>query len=136
MAKVRFGISIPEELSRELDQLAEKVNISRSDLVEQAIRNMLTDYMHYLVPHECQGVMVAVCPENKGSETVVEEFSDVAGTYLHFHQRSMCFEVLMVSGPSKRITELHGRLVSLGCGVRFLPSRSLEGYAASRALKG
>ncbi|MGC9071188.1 MAG: CopG family ribbon-helix-helix protein [Acidilobus sp.] len=132
MGKTRFGISIPEKLSRDLDQLADRVNLSRSELVEQAIRNMLTDYIHYLVPHDCEGVMVAVCPESKGSETVVEEFSDVAGSYLHVHQRSMCYEVLMVSGPSKRISELHGRLAALGCGVRFLPSRSLEEYAASR----
>ena len=136
MAKVRFGISIPEDLSRELDLLAERVNSSRSDLVEQAIRNMLSDYIHYIVPHDCEGVMVAVCPENKGSERVVEEFSDIAGAYLHFHQHSMCYEVLMVQGPSRRITELHGRLASLGCGVRFLPSRPLEGYAASRLSKG
>jgi len=75
VGKVRFGISIPEDLSRELDELAEKTNVSRSELVEQAIRNMLNDYIHYLVPHECEGVMVAVCPSDRGSEAVIESAS-------------------------------------------------------------
>jgi Predicted transcriptional regulators containing the CopG/Arc/MetJ DNA-binding domain and a metal-binding domain len=132
VGKVRFGISIPEDLSRELDELAEKTNVSRSELVEQAIRNMLNDYIHYLVPHECEGVMVAVCPSDRGSEAVIEGFSDITTTYVHSHRGGMCVEVLFLEGPSKRISELHGRLTSLGCGVRFLPGRALESYAEAR----
>lgn len=126
--KVRFGVSLPDDLSRELDLLAAKVNASRSELVEQALRNMLSDYIHYLVPHECDGVMVALCPENKGSENIIEQYSDIAETYIHSHRNGKCFEVLMISGPSQRISELHGKLLAAGCGVRFLPSLSLESY--------
>jgi CopG family nickel-responsive transcriptional regulator len=93
---------------------------------------MLNDYIHYLVPHECEGVMVAVCPSDRGSEAVIEGFSDIATTYVHSHRGGMCVEVLFLEGPSKRISELHGRLTSLGCGVRFLPGRALESYAEAR----
>lgn len=130
-SKVRFGISIPSDVSRELDVLAERVNVSRSELVEQAIRNMLIDYIHYLVPHDCDGVMVALCPEDKGSEEIIEQYSDIAETYIHSHRNGKCFEILMVAGPSQRISELHGKLMQLGCGVRFLPSLSLESYLSS-----
>ncbi|WP_148217113.1 CopG family ribbon-helix-helix protein [Acidilobus saccharovorans] len=126
--KVRFGVSLPDDLSRELDLLAAKVNVSRSELVEQALRNMLSDYIHYLVPHDCDGVMVALCPESRGSEDIIEQYSDIAETYIHAHRNGKCFEVLMLSGPSQRISELHGKLLAAGCGVRFLPSLSLESY--------
>lgn len=126
--KVRFGVSIPSDLSRELDVLASKVGTSRSEIVEQAIRNMLSDYIHYLTPHQCEGVMVALCPENRGNESVIERYSDVAETYMHIHRSGKCFEVLVLSGPSQRISELHAKLLSSGCGVRFLPSLSLESY--------
>ena len=132
MGKVRFGVSLPEELGRQLDELARKVNVSRSELVEMAIKSMIADYMHYLVPHDCKGVMVALCPGDSGSERVVEEFSDVISTYVHSHQDNMCLEVLLLSGPSRRISELHGRLTKIGCGVRFLPSLSLSSYDSSR----
>ncbi len=130
MGKVRFGVSISDELSRQLDELARRVDLSRSELVEQAIKNMIADYIHYLVPHDCTGVMVALCPDDKESESVVEKYSDVASAYLHFHQGGRCLEVLMISGPSSRISELHGKLVALGCGVRFMPSLSLDTFSS------
>ncbi len=122
--KRRFGISITANVADVLDKLASKLGVDRSSLIEKAVRNFLLDHMHYVVPHECKGLMILT--GRYGREdllSIVESFRDVVHSYIHMHVGEMCIEILIVSGESSKIAELHSTLESSmkGCLVRYVP---------------
>ncbi len=118
--KRRFGISIPEEVARDLDNLAEKLNTDRSKIVCEAVRLYIRDHIHYLFPHECRGVITLVS-EDLNPLKVVEEYRDVIMEFSHIHVEKICINSLIVSGSSIRIAELHKRLLEICKDVRFIP---------------
>jgi len=123
MGKRRFGISIPQNLAEALDQLADKLGVSRSELVTLALREFLHDHSHYLYEHECTGVIVLVGSEKqrKSVETLLESYRDIIRAYLHTHIGGECIEIIIVKGRSVRIRALHRKLVETGCKPRFIP---------------
>ena len=121
--KRRFGISVPEDLAEALDRLAEALSADRSRLVSEALRAFMEDHKHHLVPHECTGLLIVVAaPGRSKVPSLLEEFRDVVQGYNHFHTPGFCIEVLFVSGPSARVSALHGAVLKEpSCSVRYVP---------------
>jgi len=125
-SKRRFGISIRADLVNILDKLAEKLRADRSSIVEMALRVFLLDHIHYVVPHQCRGIMVLTGKyDKKILSSIVEEFRDVIHSYIHTHIDNSCVEIMIVSGHSSRISRLHSTLEGSikGCNVRYIPVR-------------
>lgn len=121
--KRRFGVSIPSDLADDLEKLAKALGTDRSSIVRDALREYIHDHMHYLVPHECSGVMILMGNiDHERLHRVIEEFRDIIHSYNHTHVAGICIEILIVSGPSPRITLMHRTLVETkGCIVRYVP---------------
>ncbi|HDI74877.1 MAG: CopG family transcriptional regulator [Thermoprotei archaeon] len=118
----RFGISISRELADNLDSLAKALETDRSSIVENAIREYIHDHLHYLTPHECTGVMILyrVCRQGEWF-TIIDKYRDIVVSYTHVHKEGVCIEILVVSGHSEKIAELHKELGKLGIKARYLP---------------
>ncbi len=122
--KRRFGISIPYILADILDELASKLGINRSSLIEKALRDFLQDHIHYLTPHQCQGIMILMGKYERTSLLpIIEKYRDIIHSYIHTHLNNICIEIIMVSGNSTRISSLHSVLErSLkGCRIKYVP---------------
>ncbi len=121
--KRRFGISIPEELAKYLDILADILRTDRSRLVCEALEKYIHDHMDYIAPHECYGVMTIAGLTNSAQlMEIIEENRDVICGYTHTHTKGECIELIIVSGPSSRIAELHRRFLEIPkCRVRYMP---------------
>jgi len=121
--KRRFGVSVPEDLAGALDRLAEALSADRSRLVSEALRAFVEDHEHHLAPHECTGLLIVVAASGRSKvPSLLEEFRDVIQGYNHFHTRGLCVEVIFVSGPSARVSALHGAVLKEpGCSVRYVP---------------
>ncbi len=118
----RFGVSVPEELARMLDELARVVNRDRSSLVAEALRVYLHDHQHLLRPHRCAGVIIAWSRSGDVKAEVLEEYMDIVRGHLHAHLDGYCVNVVLVEGDSERIASLTRRLSSGGrCTARYIP---------------
>jgi CopG family nickel-responsive transcriptional regulator len=116
----RFGVSIPEDLAKALDDLAEKLGVSRSEIVREALRLYLAEHAHYTVKHRCCG-MITVVTKGVKDLSAVEEFKDVVSTFSHIHVEDYCINSLVVYGDSDKIAELHRALLRVSENVRFIP---------------
>ena len=121
--KRRFGVSIDKGLAELLDELAGELGTDRSSLIEEAVKRLIDDYTHYRSSHECWGILVIAGAENTRDRIyrVLEEYRDTVTSSSHIHSSHGCAEIVAVHGSSERIRELHSRLSSLGCRVRFVP---------------
>ncbi len=119
--KRRFGVSIPTDIADKLDELSNKLNIDRSSIIVDALKEYIHDHLHYLVPHRCTGLMILVGGNHIDIANTLEEYRDVVSMYNHMHVHGKCIETLIVSGSSNRIADLHKRLCSIGCRVRYIP---------------
>ncbi|MEN2999220.1 MAG: ribbon-helix-helix domain-containing protein [Acidilobaceae archaeon] len=119
MTKRKFGISVGEELARELDELAARLRVERSQLVERAIKDLLKDYSHSLFEHECKALIVLSCPSE--GEVQLPSAEDLKVTQLHEHREGRCVQILLLSGPSSKISVLLSSLAGRkGCELRFV----------------
>ena len=100
--KRRFGISIPSDVAENLDALAKILEIDRSKIVEQALRSYILDYIHYLYPHKCRGIMIVYRETEHEIRvlSILEEFRDIVLSYSHYHVDKLCIESLIISGDS------------------------------------
>jgi CopG family nickel-responsive transcriptional regulator len=123
--KKRFGVSIPKELAERVDDLAEKLDVSRSEVIQEALKAYIRDHIHYLIRHECCGIITLVS-ENLEHLKVVEDFRDIIAEFTHIHVEGICVNSFIVSGDSLRIAELHNRLLKVCKEVRFIPLRGCK----------
>lgn len=123
--KRRFGISIPEEIAKDLDELASKLETDRSSIVSEAIRTYVHDHLHYLTPHKCMGLLIIFSQKGEKSYRkffkIIEKYRDVIASYTHLHIDEKCIEVLVLSGSSGKIRDLHREFTVIGCKARYLP---------------
>ncbi|MFN3268514.1 MAG: CopG family ribbon-helix-helix protein [Zestosphaera sp.] len=120
--KERFGVSIPADLSNRIKEIANKKGVTRSRIIEEVLRNYITESTHEESPHHCSGIIVVV--EGKpglGLETLYEDFREVIVGYAHQHLEGVCVNVLFVSGASQEIENLTRNLSSCGCLTKFMP---------------
>ncbi len=120
--KRRFGISIPEELAVELDELVKALGTNRSAVIKEAIEVYIRDHKHYLYPHKCKGVIIVLGrPDRSKLFLVLENYKDVIHSFDHIHLGADCVEVLFVSGYSERIKDLFIELTKIpGCLARYV----------------
>jgi CopG family nickel-responsive transcriptional regulator len=121
VGKKRFGIAIPTELVNELDTLVKDLNMNRSKLVEQAIKEFLCEFKHYLKPHECTGVMLIFDTASSRSSDIIDEFRDIILAYTHHHVGDRCIEIIVLKGSSETIAKLHKKLLGNNHRCRFIP---------------
>ncbi len=123
MQKVRFGISIPMELARDVDKISEALGVDRSMVVRSALEEHVSLYKHRATEHDCAGILVAFSRDETPAEfsKVIDEFKDLVANYSHSHVRCGCMNIIVVQGPSCKVIELHKKLCSLKLSVRFIP---------------
>ncbi len=120
--KERFGISIPAELSNKVKNVASRRGVTKSKIIEEVLRNYITESTHEENPHHCSGVIVVVKGEASPSlETLYEDYKEIIVGYTHQHLEGVCVNVLFVSGASQEIEDLTRSLSSCGCFTRFMP---------------
>ncbi|OYT61546.1 MAG: CopG family transcriptional regulator [Thermofilum sp. ex4484_15] len=121
--KRRFGISVPEELAKRLDELAESMGINRSKLICEALEAYLHMYAYSPRGGRCCGVLtVTGLTDSARLLRLIEGFRDVVHEFSHTHAEGECVNILIVSGPTHRVAELRSRLVNSFKGdVRYLP---------------
>lgn len=121
--KKRFGISIDEETFNLIDQMAQKLSLDRSRVIEEAIRQYLDKSLHDDERHECTSVFIVACGEDPGVQRLADSYQDITLSTLHTHSGNRCIDVIVVSGDSERVDLLHRDLMRLAreCRVLHLP---------------
>ncbi len=127
---VRTGISVPQELIRELDAFVGSTSYSnRSEVIRDAVRSMLHEHKALQVRSgERVGAVMAVFDlhEEGASDLlhrVQHEYSDVVSTVTHVHLVDLrnCLELLIVRGGAGRVNELINHMVG-SKGVKEIKS--------------
>ena len=125
----RFGVSIREQYFKLIEELAERLGTTRSNIVERAIYNFMSDHVHYLDGHECAGLLIVHKRGSLDLSLLMEKYRDIVQSVSHYHLGGSCLDVIIVKGDSKRIADIDRELISLGCRTRFIPIHSLVGQA-------
>ena len=122
LVKKRFGISLSDNLYENLNELSSLLQRNRSELIEEAVKTFINDYKHYLIPHNCTGVMIISCKSEDMVKSMIDRYSDIAKTYIHTHENNTCIEIIFISGPSKKIVEFQkGLEKEARCTSRYVP---------------
>ncbi len=107
-----ISLSLPKELLEQLDTiLGEDRGVNRSEVVRQAVRMYLTQYIKL---GKIKGNVIATitvlyekAEENKELFRLQHEFEDMITAYLHSHlSETSCLEVMVVKGSSERLRRL------------------------------
>ncbi|MEM4040923.1 MAG: ribbon-helix-helix domain-containing protein, partial [Ignisphaera sp.] len=111
--KKRFGISIDSSLACEIDRLAKILGLDRSKLIEKALTNFVNEYSysHTQENHFCRGIIIVETDEGEKIDRAIESFKDIVLSYTHNHLENTCICMLIVSGNSERIKDLHRNLL-------------------------
>jgi CopG family nickel-responsive transcriptional regulator len=129
--KKRFGVSLPENLADDLDQLGRTLSIDRSKLVEEAVRMFIRDHRHHIHPHYCKGVLIIQSRTDSclavEVKKILEEFRGIIRFSIHFHVDNDCLDMIITSGSSQDISKLHMKLRKLReLSIRYIPLARLE----------
>ncbi len=121
--KVRFGVSIPQRLTEKLNKIAEALKLDRSKIVSNAISDYVRSHDHYIVEHNCRGLLIVVdASKHLDLLATLSNYSDIVRFYNHANLGDVCVDIILVAGKSSKITELHrilGRKYELE--VRYVP---------------
>jgi CopG family nickel-responsive transcriptional regulator len=104
----RFGVSIPEDLASELDDVSRECGVDRSSVVASALGNYIASIKHYKKRHNCLGVCLAITKGELGLS--LEEFKDVIISYQHSHTDNTCVNIFLLRGDSEKILKLYYKL--------------------------
>jgi CopG family nickel-responsive transcriptional regulator len=127
---VRTGISVPEDLLRDLDVFVRSTSYSnRSEVIRDAVRILLQEHKTLLLGEgEKFGAVMALFDlHEKGASDLLHrvqhEYSDVVNTVMHVHlvDPKNCLELLIVRGKAERVNELINHLVG-SKGVKEIKS--------------
>ncbi len=115
----RISISLPPELLKEFDELVKKLGFERSQAVQRAMRNFITDY-RWLEKAEgdVAGAIVVVYSHEKHG--VEEELTDIQHHYLEYVKSALhihldeehCMLIIAVKGPASEVRTLAEKLLS------------------------
>ena len=121
--KVRFGVSVPEKLTKNLNKLASVLGIDRSRIVSNALQEYIQMHRHYIVEHECRGVLIVIdASKHIDLLGILNSYHDVVRFYNHANLGGTCVDIILVAGQSTEITRLHRELAKkLGCTIQYVP---------------
>ncbi len=126
----RTGISIPENLLKDLDLFVRSTSYSnRSEAIRDAVKSLIHEHRTLMVGEgERFGAVMALFDlHEKGASDLLHrvqhEYSDVVNTVTHVHLVDLrnCLELLVVRGKAERVNELINHLVG-SKGVKDIKS--------------
>jgi CopG family nickel-responsive transcriptional regulator len=131
LAKKRFGVSVSRSLAESLDMIAGMLGLDRSSVVELALRGLLEDYTHHVIPHDCVALIAHICDRDLVEvATVIGGYGELRITQLHSHTGEKCIQILLVSGSSSVIADFYSKLAKLkGCRVKYMPLHEISEVA-------
>jgi CopG family nickel-responsive transcriptional regulator len=131
LAKKRFGVSVSRSLAESLDMVAGMLGLDRSSVVELALRGLLEDYTHHVIPHDCVALIAHICDRDLVEvATVIGGYGELRITQLHSHAGEKCIQILLVSGSSSVIADFYSKLAKLkGCRVKYMPLHEMSEVA-------
>lgn len=115
----RFGVSLEEELLKDLDGFVVENNYPNRS---RAIRALIEKYLvekKWLCNNIVAGAVVMVYDHHKGdittkSNDIQHEYFDVILSAQHFHlSHNTCLEIIAVKGTSNRLTELSDKILGI-----------------------
>jgi CopG family transcriptional regulator, nickel-responsive regulator len=115
----RFGVSLEEDLLKELDGYVIDNNYPNRS---QAIRALVEKYIvekKWQCNNIVAGAIVMVYDHHKGDVTtrsndIQHEYFDVILSAQHFHlSHDTCLEIIAVKGSSSRLTELSDKILGI-----------------------
>jgi CopG family nickel-responsive transcriptional regulator len=131
LAKKRFGVSVSRSLAESLDMVAGMLGLDRSSVVELALRGLLEDYTHHVIPHDCVALIAHICDRDLVEvATVIGGYGELRITQLHSHTGEKCIQILLVAGSSSVIADFYSKLAKLkGCRVKYIPLHEISEVA-------
>lgn len=116
---VRFTVSVPRPLARQLDQMTEqKGYTNRSQAVADLIRAGLVEHYQSFADHEIAGTITLVYDHHKqhvqaALTDIQHDHHDVIISTLHVHlDHDNCMEVLAVRGKAATIKKIADELIA------------------------
>lgn len=113
MAKRRLSISLPEELAKEFDKVAKKMNQpTRSHAIESAMREYIISNKWMAGKGRTAGaILLTYNHDTRGiNEALVDiqhAYEDIISASLHIHlDEHQCLEIIAVRGEIKEIKNL------------------------------
>ena len=115
----RFGVSLEEDLLKELDEFViENSYPNRSQAIRALIEKFIVE-KKWQCNNIVAGAIVIVYDHHKGdvttrSQDIQHEYFDVILSTQHFHlNHDTCLEIIAVKGVSKKLTELSEKIITL-----------------------
>ena len=115
----RFGVSLEEELFKDLDALVHKHKFpNRSQAIRFLIRKNLTEEA-YEEDKEVSGAVVIIYDHHRRelvnkSLDIQHDFSEIILATQHIHlDHNSCLEIIALKGKASRLKELSDKLMSL-----------------------
>lgn len=122
MPRRRFGISIDSSLCSRVESVAKALNMNRSQLIEEAIRNYLRDLEHFVLRHPCSALIVVEDPESAEIERFLTVHKSVILNYSHHHVGNKCVYTILVQGDSEKLALLYSDIAKVrSASRRYVP---------------
>jgi CopG family transcriptional regulator, nickel-responsive regulator len=119
MAVSRFGVSLEEDMLKELDAyVIENNHPNRSQAIRALIEKHLVE-KKWQCNNIVAGAIVMVYDHHKGDVTtksndIQHEYFDVILSAQHFHlSHDTCLEIIAVKGSANRLTELSDKILGI-----------------------
>lgn len=120
--KKRFGISIPVNVAKELDEVAIMDGVDRSSIVTRAITQYLHEDKHVVKEHECSGMIVYY--GLLSSETIAGYCDRIVKSLYSVKFREGHVTIVFVEGSYGEIAELRKRIIRKSrkhASIKYLP---------------
>lgn len=119
MPLARFGVSLDEEILKDLDGFVIENNLpNRSQAIRHLVEKELVE-KKWLCNQIVAGAVVMLYDHHKGdiitkSNIIQHEYFDVILSSQHFHlSHDNCLEIIAVKGKANRLTELSDKLIGI-----------------------
>jgi len=120
--KKRFGVSVEASLYLKLDEIAKKLNVNRSDVVEEAVKNYVRDLGHFVEKHYCCGMIIVEDPDNTEIEKILTANKRIVLNYSHYHINNKCVYTIIVQGDSMDLAMLYSSISRVkSANRRYIP---------------
>ncbi len=116
---IKFGVYIPGDLAKELEELSKQIGVSsRSKLIQEALQLFISEHK-WRTEGRVVGVITIIYNHDIGN--VDEKLTDIQHKYieeivtsLHVHLSSdKCLQVVVVKGDSRKIRNLVNEIMNL-----------------------
>ena len=119
MTLARFGVSLDEDILKELDGYVVENNFpNRSQAIRQLVERNLVE-KKWQCNNMVAGAIVLLYDHHKGDVTtksndIQHDYFDVILSSQHFHlSHDNCLEIIAVKGTANRLTELADQLIGI-----------------------